>query len=83
MPIYEYECENCGHTFERLYMAPEERPSKAVCPECDSMDVHRVFSPPTVHSGSAADIIEEAAEQAKGGDAKPRAFDQHDLNKTL
>lgn len=84
MPIYEYECENCGNTFQRLYMSPEDRPSEIVCPECDSSDVHQVFSPPTVHSGEATDVVEETAEQAKDDSRRrPRAFDQRDLNEAL
>jgi putative FmdB family regulatory protein len=84
MPIYEYECENCGKTFERLYMSPEDRPSEITCPECDSPEVHQVFSPPTVRSGAATDVVEEAAEQATEEKARrPRPFDQRDLNEAL
>jgi putative FmdB family regulatory protein len=84
MPIYEYECENCGNTFERIYMSPEDRPTEIVCPECDSSEVHQLFSPPTVHSGEATDVVEETAEQVKNQKApRPRAFDQSDLNEAL
>jgi len=84
MPIYEYKCENCGNTFQRLYMSPEDRPSEILCPECDKSDVHQVFSPPTVHSGEATDVVEEAAEQMKEEKSRrPRAFDQSDLNEAL
>ena len=84
MPIYEYECDNCGATFQRIYMSPEDRPTEIACPECDSSDVHQVFSPPTVHSGEATDVVEEAAEQVKDQEpGRPRAFDQHDLNEAL
>jgi len=84
MPIYEYECENCGNTFERIYMSPEDRPTEIACPECDSSEVHQLFSPPTVHSGEATDVVEETAEQVKDQKAsRPRAFDQSDLNEAL
>lgn len=84
MPIYEYECENCGETFQRLYMSPEDRPSEIACPECNSSDVHQIFSPPTVHSGEATDVVEEAAEQMKDeGGGQPRSFSQRDLNEAL
>ena len=33
MPIYEYGCEVCGHTFERLQKVSDE-PVRD-CPECD------------------------------------------------
>jgi putative FmdB family regulatory protein len=32
MPVYEYECENCGHVFEQRRGMNEEPASK--CPEC-------------------------------------------------
>jgi putative FmdB family regulatory protein len=84
MPIYEYECESCGKAFQRLYMSPEDRPEEITCPACDSSDVHQIFSPPTVHSGEATDVVEETAEQVQGGkQGRPRAFDQRDLNEAL
>jgi putative FmdB family regulatory protein len=84
MPIYEYECENCGETFQRLYMSPEDRPEEIACPGCDSSDVHQIFSPPTVHSGEATDVVEEAAEQMKEErGSQPRSFDQRDLREAL
>lgn len=36
MPIYEYGCEACGHTFERLQKVSDD-PVKN-CPECDGQD---------------------------------------------
>jgi len=85
MPVYEYECESCGERFERLFMSPEDRPSEIACPECDSTEVHRVFSPPVVHSGEARDVVEEAATQAaeETRAAPPQTFDQHDLDEAL
>jgi putative FmdB family regulatory protein len=31
MPIYEYECKSCGHSFERITKVGEEAPA---CPAC-------------------------------------------------
>lgn len=42
MPIYEYECEKCGHQFER-----EQRmtaPPVKSCPECKSRKVNKLIS---------------------------------------
>lgn len=85
MPVYEYECESCGELFQRLFMSPDDRPSEIECPECDSTEVHRVFSPPAVHSGEARDLVEEAASQAADEKRAPRpqAFDQQDLDEAL
>jgi putative FmdB family regulatory protein len=41
MPIYEYRCLDCGHTFERL-QSLQERPV-ADCPECGK-PVEKVMS---------------------------------------
>jgi len=84
MPIYEYECEHCGNTFQRIYMSPEDRPAEMTCPECGSSDVHQVFSPPTVHTSAAKDVVEETAEQVQENQARgPRTFDQRDLDDAL
>jgi putative FmdB family regulatory protein len=42
MPVYEFECEECGCRFEEL--APSDTPSLD-CPECDSARTRRLLSP--------------------------------------
>jgi putative FmdB family regulatory protein len=43
MPIYEYQCQQCRHTFEDLVgMGWDDAPS--CCPKCNSANVKRVFS---------------------------------------
>jgi putative FmdB family regulatory protein len=49
MPIYEYDCEKCGHRFEQLVRADEE----VVCPECGSAQVAKRFSTFASKSSSA------------------------------
>lgn len=84
MPVYEYACDSCGERFERLFVSPDDRPSEIPCPACGGTEVHRVFSPPTVHSGQARDMVEEAAEHATEENAgRPRPFDQQDLDEAL
>lgn len=84
MPIYEYECDHCDNIFQRIYMSPDDRPAEMACPECGSSDVRQLFSPPMVHSGEAADVVEEAAEQVQEEErGRPRAFDQRDLSEAL
>lgn len=43
MPIYEYECRDCGERFERLTTA-RERNASAACPQCGSENTERVVS---------------------------------------
>ena len=40
MPIYEFECSQCGARFEELVRAEQTAP----CPECKSSDVQRRYS---------------------------------------
>jgi putative FmdB family regulatory protein len=41
MPIYEYVCQGCEHTFERLVRRFDE---EVACPECASGSVDKQFS---------------------------------------
>ncbi len=43
MPIYQYECENCGCDFE-LLRAISEGDSDITCPECKAEHPKRVIS---------------------------------------
>jgi putative FmdB family regulatory protein len=40
MPLYEYTCRGCGHTFEALVRSG----STASCPACQSQDLERLLS---------------------------------------
>lgn len=42
MPLYEYTCKKCDHTFETLVLNGE----KVECPECNSVKVERLLSVP-------------------------------------
>jgi putative FmdB family regulatory protein len=42
MPIYEYECNNCGHTLE-VKQSYQDTPKKK-CPECKKYKLRRVIS---------------------------------------
>jgi putative FmdB family regulatory protein len=43
MPIYEYRCEPCDHTFETLIRSSSD---VAHCPKCGTIDVSKQFSVP-------------------------------------
>ena len=51
MPIHEYRCEPCAHTFETLIRGQGD---SARCPKCGGIDVDKQFSVP-------------AASRAEGG----------------
>jgi len=41
MPTYDYECDNCGHSFE-LFQSISE-PVQKKCPECGKLKLRRLF----------------------------------------
>jgi putative FmdB family regulatory protein len=45
MPLYEYECEKCGHRFEKIQKFSDKMVKK--CPECGGR-VEQMISAPTV-----------------------------------
>jgi putative FmdB family regulatory protein len=42
VPTYQYRCEKCGKTFERIESMAEHENAKAKCPKCDSKKVTQV-----------------------------------------
>jgi putative FmdB family regulatory protein len=43
MPIYEYQCENCGHCFEKLMFAGDDE-TRLRCPACGKEHVSKLVS---------------------------------------
>lgn len=43
MPIFEYACEECSTTFERLTLRPQPA-VQPPCPQCGSTQTSKVFS---------------------------------------
>ncbi|MEX5729070.1 putative FmdB family regulatory protein [Rhodovulum iodosum] len=61
MPIYNYRCQDCAASFERLVPMTDDTPP--ACPECASTDVARLLSrvsPP----GKSAGLVAEGRRQA-------------------
>lgn len=55
MPMYEYACRKCGHSFETLVTA-RATATVVACPECESEDLEQLISLPArgkVTDGSA------------------------------
>jgi putative FmdB family regulatory protein len=40
MPMYEYQCKECGHRFETLVIGS----TKPACPKCKSQELEKQFS---------------------------------------
>jgi putative FmdB family regulatory protein len=53
MPIYEYRCEKCQRTFERLRKA-QDADRETECPHCESTRTRRLLSSFSQGGGCAA-----------------------------
>lgn len=78
IPIFEYSCQGCGHTFEALVRG-DAKPS---CPECSSADLERHFSLPTVQSSGTRDMAMRAARarDKRQGNERMHAQREYELN---
>lgn len=47
MPLYEYQCDSCGHRFELIRKFSD--PPFEVCPECGKSPVRKLISAPGIH----------------------------------
>jgi putative FmdB family regulatory protein len=70
MPIYEYECRQCGHRFEQLLLPT----TTAACPSCSGKDLERLVSLPAVSSDNTR---QSAIKQARKLGEKTRREKAH------
>ncbi|MGO4550772.1 FmdB family zinc ribbon protein [Lysobacter sp. 2RAF19] len=79
MPIYAFECTNCGHTFDRLQKMSDADPT--TCPNCGKETVKRSITAPSFRlSGSGwyetdfkkdGDKKKNLTEASKPAESKP------------
>jgi len=69
MPVYKYRCQKCEEVFEELFLSfNEAKKNEVVCPNCESVEIKRVFdkvsiaTPSITNSGDIADDPEEYKE---------------------
>jgi putative FmdB family regulatory protein len=67
MPIFEYECEECGHPFQQLVMKAEETKT-LVCPKCGATRLRRLVSRVAYHQ-SESDRIDNYDPSARQSDS--------------
>ena len=75
MPIYEYECRDCGHRFERIQKFSDRR--VRTCPECKGR-VERLLHAPAIRFKGSGWYITDYADKksaAEKPDAKSDAAD--------
>ena len=75
MPIYEYQCEKCGHVFDTLQRISED--PLVDCPECGEPALKKLVSAPAFRlKGSGwyeTDFKTGNKKNVAGGDKKPDA----------
>jgi len=72
MPLYEYQCDSCGHRFERIRKFSD--PPLDVCPECDQSPVTKLVSSPAIQfKGSGFYITDYAKKNSPSETEKKKA----------
>jgi putative FmdB family regulatory protein len=76
MPLYEYECDSCGHRFERIQKFSD--PAITACPVCGGQ-VRKLLSSPAIQFKGSGFYITDYAKAGKasdsGGAEKPAGAD--------
>lgn len=68
MPLYEYECENCGNRFEQIQKFSD--PPLEVCPKCGAGPVRKLMSSPAIQFKGSGWYITDYARKDGGGGSK-------------
>jgi len=68
MPLYEYECDACGHRFEKIQKFSD--PLEDTCPKC-SGHVHKLMSSPAIQFKGSGFYITDYA-RGSGKDSKTK-----------
>ena len=66
MPLYEYECDDCGHRFERIRKFSD--PPLTTCPECDG-PIRKLLSPPAIQFKGTGWYVTDYARKSGDGRA--------------
>ena len=75
MPLYEYQCQKCGHRFERIQRFSDPMVKK--CPECGGK-VEQMISAPAVQFKGSGWYVTDYAKKASGGSAKSESKSDSD-----
>ena len=92
MPLYEYQCDACGHRFEQIRKFSD--PPLTVCPKCDGA-IRKLVSSPAIQfkgtgwyvtdyakKGPGDPAASEAEKSSDGKDAKTAKSDKTDKTKS-
>jgi putative FmdB family regulatory protein len=78
MPLYEYECEKCGHRFEKIQKFSDKMVKK--CPECGGRVEQMISAPAVQFKGSGWYVTDYAnkshAPASEGGNSDSKKEDK-------
>jgi putative FmdB family regulatory protein len=69
MPLYEYECTQCGHRFELIQRFAD--PPAETCAACGQGPVHKLLSAPAVHFKGTGWYVTDYAKKSGAGSSEP------------
>lgn len=69
MPIYEYQCSNCGHQLEIIQKVNDD--PLADCPQCNTATLRRVVSPVAFHLKGTGWYVTDFKDKGKAGSGAP------------
>lgn len=75
MPLYEYQCEACGHRFEKIQKFSD--PLVEECPNCGQKKVHKLVSSPAIQFKGTGWYITDYAKKS-GADSSSKSSDAKD-----
>ena len=80
MPVYEYQCEDCGVRFEKLFLSIAQAAATPACPQCNGTQVRRLLSVPAIHTGESGS---DGGEEYESEPAKPPVFGRKELQEAM
>ncbi len=72
MPVFDFACRACAHTFEQFVRTKDT----AACPACSSVDVEKLLSPPALKTSSTRGLAMQAARRRDKAQATDRVVEQ-------
>ncbi|MEI8054541.1 MAG: zinc ribbon domain-containing protein [bacterium] len=70
MPIYEYKCQNCGHSFEQLQKTTDKLLS--TCPECGKKQLKKLVSNTSFQLKGTGWYVTDFKDKKETTSSKPR-----------
>ena len=79
MPLYEYQCQKCGHRFERIQRFSDAMVKK--CPECGGKVEQMISAPAVQFKGSGWYVTDYAKKSSGASSSKSDSDGKGDSNK--